>query len=346
MSKHGINKEFDVLIAALPRLQRRWHGVRVVLTGTPEESRWSRRSQQLAEQLGVAERVHFAGDIPNAQLPEHIRRARLLIYPTWCESFGLPVAEALAMGAPAVAADIPACREVGGDAARYYTSGDAASLADSIAALLDDPNAIADLASAAHERGKQFTWRANAVAVRRVAGTRNLARLVGSAARRRARDVDDERMKAPVSVLVPTLDEELNLPECLDSLVWADEVFVVDSFSQDRTLEIARGRGAHVVQHAFENYSRQKNWALDTLPFTPRVGAHRRCRRARDARAALRNRVGAGCADLRRVLSQSSLHLSRHLDSPRGLVSELEPAAVSPPARALRRPRGARARRP
>ena len=44
VSKHGINKEFDVLIAALPRLQRRWHGVRVVLTGTPEESRWSRRS--------------------------------------------------------------------------------------------------------------------------------------------------------------------------------------------------------------------------------------------------------------------------------------------------------------
>jgi glycosyltransferase involved in cell wall biosynthesis len=74
-------------------------------------------------------------------------------------------------------------------------------------------------------------------------------------------------MKAPVSVLVPTLDEELNLPECLDSLVWADEVFVVDSFSQDRTLEIARGRGARVVQHAFENYSRQKNWALDNLPF-------------------------------------------------------------------------------
>ena len=70
------------------------------------------------------------------------------------------------MGAPAVAADIPACREVGGDAARYYTSGDPASLADSIAALLDDPSALADLASAAHERGKQFTWRANAVAVR------------------------------------------------------------------------------------------------------------------------------------------------------------------------------------
>jgi glycosyltransferase involved in cell wall biosynthesis len=74
-------------------------------------------------------------------------------------------------------------------------------------------------------------------------------------------------MSVPVSVLVPTLDEELNLPDCLDSVAWADEVFVVDSYSRDHTVEIARGRGAHVVQHPFESYSRQKNWALDTLPF-------------------------------------------------------------------------------
>lgn len=72
--------------------------------------------------------------------------------------------------------------------------------------------------------------------------------------------------KAPLSVLVPTLDEEVNLPECLASVSWADEVFVVDSFSHDRTVEIARACGASVVQHAFEGYSRQKNWALDTLP--------------------------------------------------------------------------------
>lgn len=74
-------------------------------------------------------------------------------------------------------------------------------------------------------------------------------------------------MSAPVSVLVPTLDEELNLPECLDSVTWADEVFVVDSHSSDRTVEVAQARGARVVLHRFESYSRQKNWALDTLPF-------------------------------------------------------------------------------
>ncbi|HET6318122.1 MAG TPA: glycosyltransferase family 2 protein, partial [Chloroflexota bacterium] len=74
-------------------------------------------------------------------------------------------------------------------------------------------------------------------------------------------------MAVPVSVLIPTLDEEVNLPDCLASVAWADQVFVVDSFSHDRTIAIARERGAHVVQHEFESYSRQKNWALDTLPF-------------------------------------------------------------------------------
>jgi len=74
-------------------------------------------------------------------------------------------------------------------------------------------------------------------------------------------------VRVKVSVVVPTLDEELNLPACLESVKWADEVFVVDSFSHDRTIDIARENGAHVVQHAFESYSRQKNWALDNLPF-------------------------------------------------------------------------------
>jgi glycosyltransferase involved in cell wall biosynthesis len=74
-------------------------------------------------------------------------------------------------------------------------------------------------------------------------------------------------MSVALSVLVPTLNEEQNLPECLESLRWADEVFVVDSYSSDRTLEIANSFGAHLVQHPFESYSAQKNWALDTLPF-------------------------------------------------------------------------------
>jgi alpha-1,3-rhamnosyl/mannosyltransferase len=167
VSRHGINKEFDVLVAALPHLRRRWRGVpRLVLTGTPNESRWSRQTALVAQRLGVADQVCFAGDVPNFEIPALMQRSRLVVFPTWCESFGLPLAEALATGAPAVAADIPACREVGGDAAGYYSAGDPRSLAEAIGVLLASPEHSQAMAERAFERGRTFSWRDNAVAVR------------------------------------------------------------------------------------------------------------------------------------------------------------------------------------
>jgi glycosyltransferase involved in cell wall biosynthesis len=69
-------------------------------------------------------------------------------------------------------------------------------------------------------------------------------------------------MTAKVSALIPTFNEEENLRDCLNSLRWADEIFVVDSFSQDRTLEIAREFSARVAQHEYLNSAAQKNWAI------------------------------------------------------------------------------------
>jgi len=69
-----------------------------------------------------------------------------------------------------------------------------------------------------------------------------------------------------VSTLIFTLDEEIHLPSCLDSLRWCDDIVVVDSFSRDRTEAICRGRGIGFVQHAFEGFGKQRNWALENLP--------------------------------------------------------------------------------
>lgn len=75
-------------------------------------------------------------------------------------------------------------------------------------------------------------------------------------------------MAAPLlSVIVLTKDEEVNLPPLLASLEGlAAEIFVVDSGSLDRTVEIARTAGCHIVEHPFENHARQLNWALGNLP--------------------------------------------------------------------------------
>ena len=74
--------------------------------------------------------------------------------------------------------------------------------------------------------------------------------------------------KVPVSVLIPALNEELNLPACLDSVARADEVFVVDSQSSDRSIEISQQYGAKVVQFHFNGrWPKKKNWSLENLPF-------------------------------------------------------------------------------
>lgn len=74
--------------------------------------------------------------------------------------------------------------------------------------------------------------------------------------------------KIPVSVLIPAKNEEANLPACLASVAIADQIFVVDSQSSDRTLDIAKEFGVEIVQFYFNgNYPKKKNWSLENLSF-------------------------------------------------------------------------------
>ncbi len=72
--------------------------------------------------------------------------------------------------------------------------------------------------------------------------------------------------RPPVSIVILTLNEEVNIADCLASCAWADDVHVLDSGSQDRTVEIARSMGAAVHHHAFESFGAQRNWAIDNIP--------------------------------------------------------------------------------
>jgi glycosyltransferase involved in cell wall biosynthesis len=67
----------------------------------------------------------------------------------------------------------------------------------------------------------------------------------------------------PVTVMIFTLNEEVNLPRCLQSLAQFDDVVVVDSLSDDRTEEICRRGRARFLQHPFTGFGDQRNWALE-----------------------------------------------------------------------------------
>src|SRR2546429_5763243 len=66
-----------------------------------------------------------------------------------------------------------------------------------------------------------------------------------------------------ISVVILTLNEELNLPRCLEAISWCDDVLIVDSFSSDATLKIAAEYGVRVVQRAFDSFAAQRNFAVE-----------------------------------------------------------------------------------
>lgn len=78
---------------------------------------------------------------------------------------------------------------------------------------------------------------------------------------------DREVLPGTLAVIILTYNEEANIAQALDSVSgWANEIFILDSLSTDRTLDIAGQYKCHIEQNKFENYAKQRNYALDHLP--------------------------------------------------------------------------------
>lgn len=71
-----------------------------------------------------------------------------------------------------------------------------------------------------------------------------------------------------ISVLILTLNEERNIEACLESVAWSDDVVVLDSGSEDRTVELARARGARILRRSFDDFASQRNFGLREGGFT------------------------------------------------------------------------------
>ena len=109
-------------------------------------------------ELGLQDRVHFTGYVPDEDLPALLSAASVLVMPSRYEGFGLPVLEALACGTPVIVSNTSSLPEVGGDAALYAPPDDPAAWAELISRVLDG----AVLRVAMREKGlrqaSKFRW--------------------------------------------------------------------------------------------------------------------------------------------------------------------------------------------
>ncbi len=153
-------KRIDVLLKVFATIRAEVPAARLIRAGGP----FTDAQNELASALRIESAIVHAPFIERATLAALYRRAAIVMTPSQSEGFGLPLLEAMACGAPVLASDIAALREVGGAVAEYAPVGDIEAWAAAAMRLLDerDTATAADRRAAALARAAGFTWSATA----------------------------------------------------------------------------------------------------------------------------------------------------------------------------------------
>jgi len=160
----GINKphkNLATLVQAWGRLKENGSGPPLLVICGPWDPRYP-QALALIEKLGLKAFVRVLGPVVPADLSGLYSAARLFVFPSLYEGFGLPVLEAMACGAPVACSDIPALREGAGAAAAFFDPRQPGAIAEVVASLIDDQGKSGDLRNAGLFRTREFTWQAAA----------------------------------------------------------------------------------------------------------------------------------------------------------------------------------------
>lgn len=168
VSHYNYFRNFETLLRALPRISDRLRaatGEEVQLVLTTEIRRGAvyggydaTRAAELIDRLGVGDRIAMLGALSYNRLHQLYKHCDLFVCPSYSESFGHPLLEAMASGLPVAAADMPVHREVCADAALYFDVFDERALADRCVEILADEKLNARLRGEASRRVNVFSW--------------------------------------------------------------------------------------------------------------------------------------------------------------------------------------------
>ena len=116
--------------------------------------------EQLAIELG--NRVEFTGYVEDSKLVELYKKAKIFLFPTLYEGFGIPPLEAQACGTPVICSNVASLPEVGGESVLYCDPCDINDIADKITLLLEDKSLQNELIQKGYENLKRFSWEKSA----------------------------------------------------------------------------------------------------------------------------------------------------------------------------------------
>jgi glycosyltransferase involved in cell wall biosynthesis len=152
------HKNLEVLVEAIPHFSDPELEIRVA-GSSASDSAYKDELLAKARRLGVENRFILLGPVPYEQVVSYYRGALALVFPSFLETFGHPMLEAMITGTPIVASEIPAFRELGEDVALFFPPADPIALARAVDLLLAEPASTAERVSKGRERAASFSWK-------------------------------------------------------------------------------------------------------------------------------------------------------------------------------------------
>lgn len=251
LSRLSWKKGFDTLIPAFAEVIKKESNTILVIAGGNDEG-YKKEIDKFIEQNRVKDKVIFTGLVKGREKIAAYQDSDVFVLPSYSENFGNVVFEALYFGLPVVitknVAVFPEVEKAGGG---LVINKDINELSKAILKIINNPSGAKKMG----EAGKKMVI--NEFSPEGVAD-KLFNEYSGLLAQK--------NKKVPISAVILTYNEEINLENCLkNNKEWCDEIFIVDSYSTDKTLEVAKKYAVKISQHPFKNQAEQFNWALDNL---------------------------------------------------------------------------------
>jgi glycosyltransferase involved in cell wall biosynthesis len=153
-----IQKNLHSLIGVMKRLRSRFPGLSLKIAGSPIDPGYFQELKSLIDREGLSDSVEFLGRTEPAALVGLYQRCLVFVFPSTVETFGNPLTEAMACGAPIAASRTSAMPEIVGDAAQYFDPLDLHGIEIAIAGIIEDPELRQAMTKRGLMRAKKFSW--------------------------------------------------------------------------------------------------------------------------------------------------------------------------------------------